>query len=74
MSTAFTKHYFWVVARRRLSRAADKLDMAVQTVSAQVRELERSWLRPAQTSGAWLGADRRQHRRHATEGPDLSAR
>ena len=25
-----------------MSRAADKLDMAVQTVSAQVRELERS--------------------------------
>lgn len=31
------------MARRRdIVRAADKLDMAVQTVSAQVRELERS--------------------------------
>ncbi len=46
MSTAFNyKHlyYFWVVAKEGgISRAADKLDMAVQTVSAQVRELERS--------------------------------
>ena len=40
MSTAFNyKHlyYFWVVAKEGgISRAADKLDMAVQTVSAQV--------------------------------------
>ncbi len=46
MSTAFNyKHlyYFWVVAKEGgIARAADKLDMAVQTVSAQVRELERS--------------------------------
>lgn len=46
MTTPFNyKHlyYFWVVAREGgMSRAADKLDMAVQTVSAQVRELERS--------------------------------
>jgi len=46
MSTIFNyKHlyYFWVVAKEGgISRAADKLDMAVQTVSAQVRELERS--------------------------------
>jgi LysR family transcriptional activator of nhaA len=46
MSTAFNyKHlyYFWVVAKEGgISRAAEKLDMAVQTVSAQVRELERS--------------------------------
>ena len=46
MSTPFNyKHlyYFWVVATEGgISRAADKLDMAVQTVSAQVRELERS--------------------------------
>ncbi len=45
-------YYFWVVAKEGgISRAADKLDMAVQTVSAQVRELERSLgyalLRPA---------------------------
>jgi LysR family transcriptional activator of nhaA len=46
MSTPFNyKHlyYFWVVAKEGgISRAANKLDMAVQTVSAQVRELERS--------------------------------
>ena len=55
MSTPFNyKHlyYFWVVAKEGgISRAAGKLDMAVQTVSAQVRELERSLgyalLRPA---------------------------
>lgn len=36
-------YYFWVVAKEGgISRAAGKLDMAVQTVSAQVRELERS--------------------------------
>ncbi len=46
MSTIFNYrhlYYFWVVAREGgLSRAAEKLDMAVQTVSAQVRELERA--------------------------------
>ena len=46
MSTPFNyKHlyYFWVVAKEGgITRAADKLDMAVQTVSARVRELERS--------------------------------
>jgi LysR family transcriptional activator of nhaA len=46
MSAPFNyKHlyYFWVVAKEGgISRAAEKLDMAVQTVSAQVRELERS--------------------------------
>jgi LysR family transcriptional activator of nhaA len=36
-------YYFWVVAKEGgVSRAADKLGMAVQTVSAQVRELEKS--------------------------------
>ncbi|MBN9412123.1 MAG: LysR family transcriptional regulator [Burkholderiales bacterium] len=36
-------YYFWVVAKEGgMSRAALRLDMAVQTVSAQVRELERS--------------------------------
>lgn len=36
-------YYFWVVAREGgISRAAGRLDMAVQTISAQVRELERS--------------------------------
>ncbi len=35
-------YYFWVVAKEgSMSRAAETLDMAVQTVSAQVRELER---------------------------------
>lgn len=45
-------YYFWVVAKEGgMSRAADRLGMAVQTVSAQVRELERALghtlLRPA---------------------------
>ena len=36
-------YYFWVVAKEGgISRAASKLDMAVQTVSAQVHELEKS--------------------------------
>ena len=36
-------YYFWVVAKEgSMSRAAERLDMAVQTVSAQVRELEKS--------------------------------
>jgi len=36
-------HYFWVVAKEGgFVRAAERLGMAVQTVSAQVRELERS--------------------------------
>ena len=35
-------YYFWVVAKEGgMSRAATRLDMAIQTVSAQVRELER---------------------------------
>ncbi|NDH66762.1 MAG: LysR family transcriptional regulator [Gammaproteobacteria bacterium] len=46
MSSHFNyKHlyYFWVVAKEGgITRAAEKLDMAVQTVSAQVRELEKS--------------------------------
>lgn len=46
MSASFNyKHlyYFWVVAKEGgISRAAEKLNMAIQTVSAQVRELERS--------------------------------
>lgn len=45
MSQAFNYrhlYYFWVVAKEGgMSRAAERLDMAVQTVSAQVRELER---------------------------------
>ena len=36
-------YYFWVVAHEGgIARGAARLDMAVQTVSAQVRELERS--------------------------------
>jgi LysR family transcriptional activator of nhaA len=36
-------HYFWVVAKEGgFARAAERLDMAVQTISAQVRELEKS--------------------------------
>lgn len=45
-------YYFWVVAKEgSLTRAAARLDMAVQTISAQVHELERALghalLRPA---------------------------
>lgn len=36
-------HYFWVVTKEGgFARAAQRLDMAVQTISAQVRELERA--------------------------------
>jgi len=36
-------HYFWVVAKEGgFVRAAERLDIAVQTISAQVRELERA--------------------------------
>lgn len=36
-------YYFWVVAKEGgMARAANRLDMAVQTVSTQVRELEKS--------------------------------
>ena len=36
-------HYFWVVAKEGgMARAADRLGMAIQTVSAQVRDLERA--------------------------------
>ena len=46
MSQAFSYrhlYYFWVVAKEGgVSRAAERLGMAVQTVSAQVRELERA--------------------------------
>lgn len=44
-------YYFWVVAKEGgLARAAERLDMAIQTISSQVRELEKalgvSLLRP----------------------------
>jgi LysR family transcriptional regulator, transcriptional activator of nhaA len=46
MSTPFNYrhlYYFWVVAKEGgLSRAADRLGMAVQTIGTQVRELEKS--------------------------------
>lgn len=36
-------HYFWVVAKAgSFARAAERLDMAIQTVSAQVKELEKA--------------------------------
>ncbi len=36
-------HYFWVVVKEGgFARAAERLDMAVQTISAQVRELEKA--------------------------------
>lgn len=46
MNTPFSYrhlYYFWVVAKEGgMARAADRLDMAVQTISTQVRELEKS--------------------------------
>ena len=46
MNTTFNYrhlYYFWVVAKQGgMARAAERLDMAVQTISAQVRELEKS--------------------------------
>ena len=46
MTTTFNyRHlfYFWVVAKEGgMAKAAEKLDVAVQTVSTQVRELEKS--------------------------------
>ena len=46
MNTPFSYrhlYYFWVVAKEGgMAKAADKLDMAVQTVSTQVRALEKS--------------------------------
>lgn len=36
-------YYFWVVAKEGgFARAAERLDMAIQTISAQVRELEKA--------------------------------
>jgi len=36
-------YYFWIVAKEGgFARAAERLDMAVQTISAQVRELEKA--------------------------------
>lgn len=36
-------YYFWVVAKEgSMSKAADRLNMAIQTISAQVHELEKS--------------------------------
>ena len=46
MSIAFNYrhlYYFWVVAKEgSMSKAAERLDMAIQTISAQVHELEKS--------------------------------
>ena len=36
-------YYFWVVAKEGgMARAAHRLNMAIQTISSQVRELEKS--------------------------------
>ena len=53
-------YYFWMVAKQGgFARAAERLDMAVQTISAQVRDLEKSLghqlLKPA---GRGLGCSR----------------
>lgn len=54
-------YYFWVVTKEGgFARAAERLDMAVQTISAQVRELEKSLghqlLKPAGRGVALTGA------------------
>ena len=54
-------YYFWVVTKEGgFARAAERLDMAVQTISAQVRELEKSMghqlLKPAGRGVALTGA------------------
>jgi len=55
-------YYFWVVAKEGgFARAADRLDMAVQTISAQVRELEKALghqlLKPAGRGAGGPGRD-----------------
>ena len=36
-------YYFWVVAKEgSMSKAAERLNIAIQTISAQVHELEKS--------------------------------
>jgi len=56
-------YYFWVVAKEGgFARAAERLDMAIQTISTQVRELEKSLghqlLRPAGRGVALTDAGR----------------
>ena len=57
-------YYFWVVTKEGgFARAAERLDMAVQTISAQVRELEKALghqlLKPAGRGVAMTEAGRR---------------
>ncbi|WP_443798092.1 LysR family transcriptional regulator, partial [Burkholderia vietnamiensis] len=61
-------YYFWVVVKEGgFARAAQRLDMAVQTISAQVRELEKSLghqlLRPAGRGVALTDAGRAAYAR-----------
>ena len=68
-------YYFWVVAKAGgIARAAERLGMAVQTVSTQVKELERSLgyalLKPA---GRGLVLTEAGPRRDAPGRADLSA-
>ena len=49
-------YYFWVVTKEGgFTRAADRLSMAVQTISAQVRQLERALGHPllSPPAGVW---------------------
>jgi LysR family transcriptional activator of nhaA len=65
-------YYFWVVAKEGgLSRAATRLDMAVQTVSTQVRELGRA-LGYALLKPAGRGSHRGRAGRHAPSRSDFS--
>lgn len=51
-------YYFWMVTEGGFARAADRLEMAVQTISAQVQDLEKSWVTNCQAIGPRCGAHR----------------
>ncbi len=49
-------YYFWVVAKEgSVTRAAERLDVAVQTISAQLNLLEQRWENPCsrRKAAAW---------------------
>ena len=68
-------YYFWVVAKEGgIARAAERLDMAVQTISAQVRELEKALgVSLLRSEGPQPGADRCRRGGHARGRSDLCA-
>ena len=67
-------YYFWVVAKEGgIARAADRLGMAVQTVSAQVRALEQALGHALFKPAGRACADRGRRSRHGARRPDLPA-